>query len=376
VSRMGLLVLVFVVGCQCAVPHESDPPESGETAETGETGNLDPILLRVEPSLPEDTLPPEGATLSMVRVRFGEGPAIGETISSVPLELAGTSIPIPVVAPTEHAVELSPHLGIHGALYMLIAYDDLDGDGAYSEGERVLGVAMDRWVLLLHALEQEHELSVVNSWRVVDLGIAGQYEPNRCALDSSWPMEWMLDDGYPVYHELDEPIPLPLRGLEASATLGGDIAGLERDDLRLAALPYPHLGHREVTPWLEQSLSRGQASFSGQLAGEPPEEDDVGSDPDWRYTMHLLLPYIDSDGSGGFTTGDDPEGASTCLGGELAWARYTRAVHSYRGFRFLDCYAGTVGWRPAHYADHGGIEYLSSEQGAQLALDFTGCRLD
>ena len=377
--RLGSLVLAFTVGCQCAVSHESDPLDSGETGETGEivdTGRHEPLLLLVEPTLPEDTLAPDEATLSMVQVRFGEGPTIGETISSVPLDLAGTSIPIPLLAPTEHAVELSPHFGIHGALYMLVAHDDPDGDGAYSEGERVLGVAMDRWVLLLHALEQDGELGVVNNWAVVDLGIAGQYEPNRCALDTSWPMEWMLDYGYPVYHELDEAIPLVLRGLGASASLGGTIEGLERDDLRLAALPYPHLSSREVTPWMEQTLASGQASYTGQLSGEPPAEDDVGADPDWRYTMHLLLPYTDSDASGGYTMADALEGASTCFGGELAWARYTRPVYSYRGFRFLDCYSGNVGWRPAHYADHGGIEYLSSADGAGLVLDFTDCRLD
>jgi hypothetical protein len=362
--------------------HCGPAPESGETSDPGHSGDsaaetgLPNGTLWVTPTLPEDVVYTGDATLSLVHVIFGEGPRFGETMASEPLSLDGVQLALPWPAPAEHAVLLSPRLGIEGALYALVAYLDGDGDGGFQEGERLLGIAMDHWVLLVHSIPEDHEDTVVNTWRVVDLGIAGQYEPNRCALDSSWPLEWMMDRGYPVYEAWGEPIPLPLRGLEASLEVAGAITDLPGEGLRLAALPYPHLGEREVSPWIDQALALDRPRFEGRLEGEPPPEDDVGSDPDWRYTMHLLLAYTDSDASGGFSLEDPLEGASACLEGELAWPRYTRTVSSYRGYRFLDCYGGTAGWRLARYADHGGIEYLSREQAGALELDFTDCRLD
>jgi hypothetical protein len=377
----ALLTLALLVGCRCG-PAE----HSGETAEPQHTGESPPDsaadtdppngTILVLPSVPEDTSFEGDARVSLVHVVFGEGPRMGETVASEPLSLDGVRLALPWPVPEEDAVDLSPQQGIEGALYALVAHRDDNADGAFDEGERLLGVAMDRWLLLVHSLEEDHERVVVNTWRIVDLGIAGQYEPNRCALDSSWPLEWMSDQGFPVYAEWSEPIALPLRGLEAQLGLELPLVGLVRDDLRFAVLPYPHLNHQAVQPLLDQSLEAGQGSVGGTLDSEPPAADDVGSDPDWRYTMHLLLPYLDSDGSGGWSTADEVEGASACWQGELAWARYTRAVHSYRGYRFLDCYGGTVGWRPVHYADHGGIGYLSSAQAQDFVLDFADCRLD
>ena len=374
------LLLSLLTACQCGSGPETAPP--GESGHSGDSRDSDPpatVEIRVQPVVPEDASLDQEITVAVVHVSFGDGPAIGETLVSGVSSGAELTLELPLAAPVDQLASLGNlYLPVSGSLYMLAAFVD-DGDGIYQEGEPLLGVAMDRWVMWYHLdldPQDSGQAVPVQSWRIVDLGIEGQYAPNRCALDSSWPLEWMMDLGYPQYHPTSDPIPLILRGLEASLGLEGAIVSSPQPTLRLAALPYPHVGEREVQSGFDVAIASDQESFAEQLSGAPPSEDDVGADPDWRYTMHLLLPFTDSDGSGAWTLGDALEGSSTCLDGELAWARYTRPIHSYRGYRFLDCYSGTVGWRLTHYADHGGVEYLSSDQARQLVLDFTDCRLD
>ncbi len=376
----ALLLLPLLAGCGCGPGPETAPP--GESGHSGDTHDSEPpatVEIRVQPVIPEDTTLERDVTVAVVHVSFGDGPAIGETLVSGISDGSELTLELPSAAPVDQLASLGNlYLPVSGSLYMLAAFVD-DGDGSYQEGEPLLGVAMDRWLMWYHLdldPQDSGQAVPVRSWRIVDLGIQGQYAPNRCALDSSWPLEWMMDRGYPQYHPTDDAVPLILRGLEASLGLEGAITAMPDVSLRLAALPYPHVGEREVQSGFDDTLAADQESFAAQLASAPPSEDDVGADPDWRYTMHLFLPFTDSDGSGAWTMDDELEGASTCFDGELAWARYTRPVHSYRGFRFLDCYGGTAGWRLAHYADHGGVEYLSSEQARQLVLDFTDCRLD
>jgi hypothetical protein len=373
------LLCSLIAGCGCEPSGESLPPPDSDDSPGDSVDDTAPPFgsFLVLPSVPEGTQLEGEAMLSLVHVSFGDGPAIGRTVASATLALEGVRMDLPWPPPEDDAVDLGGSGGISGALYALVAHRDEDGDGAWGEGERVLGIAMDRWLLFVHSIEDDHGHCVVNTWREVDLGIAGQYEPNRCALDTTWPLEWMTDQGYPVYFQpYDDPIELPLRGLEAGLELEGSVVDQPEEPLRLAALPYPHFTERSVEPGFDLALEQGGERFTASLSEEPPVEDDVGSDPDWRYTMHLLLPYADADTSGAWSDGDELEGASTCLEGELAWARYTRAVSSYRGYRFLDCYSGTVGWRVAHYGDSGGVEYLGSEQARRLMLDFPGCRLD
>ncbi len=371
-------LLLLGSGCQCGpTPATDTPTHTGDsTADTAQPQVELVLELQAIPEAPVEV----PLTLGVVHVSFGsleDGPVAGDTIASSAASVGAVTLALPAVAPGEHAVQLSRQHGIGGSLYMLAAFEDSNQDGAFQEGEPLLGVAMDRWLLWRTTDCWECDTGLpVERWEVVDLGIAGQYEPNRCALDTSWPLEWMEDYGYPTYHDTGETITVDLRGVASSVVLEGSLVELTRDDLRLAVLPYPWLAHGEVQAAYEQDLPLDSEDFSVTLEQQPPAEDDVGSDPDWRYTMHLLLPYVDSDGSGSWTLADELEGSSSCFEGELAWARYTRAVSSYRGYRFLDCYSGNVGWRLAHYADHGGIEYLSSEQALQLALDFVDCRLD
>ena len=64
--------------------------------------------------------------------------------------------------------------------------------------------------------------------------------------------------------------------------------------------------------------------------------------------------------------------ATTCLDGEVVYTRYTRELDSYRGWRFLDCYSGTVGWRATRTdPDTGALAFLSPAEAAALTVDTT-----
>ncbi len=365
-SSLPLLPLVASLGCRCGAPSaESDPDSEGPVG----------AAVEVAVSLAEDTELVEAATLGLVFTRFGEGPALGETLASAPAALGTVSLQLPAAPPLEQ-LALLDHQGdgVQGALYLPVVFVDQSADGAFQEGEPLLGAALDRW-LLWHERDQV-DTAGPQTWRLVDLGISGQFEPNRCALDSTWPLEWFLDSGYPQLYELSDGLEILLRGLTASAQLAGAVQGLPEGDWRLAGLPYPHFTERSMEAVLDVEVPEGQGSFSVQLEQAPPDEHDVGADPDWGYTMHLLLLYGDSDGSGGWSEGDELEGSTTCSQGETTWARYTRPVDSYRGYRFLECYGGTVGWRAARTADSGAVLYLSSAEASQLVLDGADCRVD
>ncbi|MFH1463285.1 MAG: hypothetical protein ABIO70_02760 [Pseudomonadota bacterium] len=368
----ALLLLPLIWACRCGAPDDTGPALDDTSDSTPPQGPA----LDLQLVLPEDTSLAGPVTVGAVEVRFGAGPALGPTIASVSAGEGSAALALPA-APEEPPTTVLGHDPYTvGTLYMLATFEDSDGDGAFQEGEPLLGVAMDRFLLWLHAESDDSAAQSLDEWRLVDLGIGGQYAPNRCALDTSWPMEWMADRGYPVEHALDEPITVTLRGLPAHLTLGGAVEDLPEGSWRLAGLPYPWVGKQAVTAAFDLDLPASAESFAVALQDAPPTEDDVGADPDWRYTMHLPLVFADGDGSGGWSEGDTPEGTTTCYQGREAWARYTRPVSAYRGYRFLDCYGGTVGWRAAHTSSDGYLEYLTSEQALSLVLDGATCRLD
>jgi hypothetical protein len=364
--------LPLLCACRCAPLVETGPEPDDSQDSTPPAGPTLALLL----TLPEDTSLVGALTVGAVEVHFGQGPALGPTIASAAAGEGSAALTLPAAPDDPPNAVLGHAVPAEGVLYLLAAFSDVDGDGAFSEGEPLLGVALDRLLLWLHAESDESAAPPLDEWRLVDLGIAGQYAPNRCALDSSWPMEWMQDRGYPVYHDLDEPVTLTLRGLEARLTIAGSVEDLPSGTWRLAALPYPWVGKRAVTAAFDLTIADGATSFSADLAEAPPAEDDVGADPDWRYTMHLPLLFADTDESGGWSAKDTLQGTTACYDGRWAWARYTRSVASYRGYRFLDCYGGTAGWRAAHYDASGYLEYLSSAQAQSLVLDGATCQVE
>ncbi len=306
---------------------------------------------------------------------FGEEVTVGETLTSSAVAADGTfELGLPE-APGPGALEpLSKNLAesLRGTLAWIVAFEDLDGDGDFDEGEPVRGGDMDRWLIYLDAVPDDTGGAFEawpSGWSLVDLSLSGQYQPNRCLYDTTEPLTWMQEHGTEaVFEDLSVGLEVLLAGV--AATL--DVAGAAVGD-GVVGLPYQHLfAGEDLDPVLDGELSAGR--YAATLAEVPPDEHDVGGDPDWRYTYALLLPYADLDGDERYTLADDLDNATACHEGQRAYLRYTRRISTWRGYRFLECYGATVGWRAATTdPDSGAPLFLSSSQALELDLDPVGC---
>ena len=301
---------------------DSAPADSG-AADSGPTDS-EPSVLAGTTVLPEDTTRTAPLTAAATLVRFGDGPQIGGTLTSAPVGEDGTfTLTLPGAAPEGDVTTLDAHADpvVTGALYAVVVFEDSDGDGGWTEGETLRGLAMDTW------------LSWTDAWQLVDLGFSGQYAANRCLLDSTVPLAWR--EGYPRFSPLDAGVSVPLRGLPATLVLGGTMSGTGYAGM--AGVPYAAVAGEDLPVAFDVPFA---STFSVSLTDAPPDDTDYGSDPDWRWTVHLPVVYVTDD----WTAWD---GATACAAGLPVYARYTRAVTTYRGYRFLDCYQGNVGWRMA-----------------------------
>lgn len=345
----------------------SDAPDSVDTAPPGPT-------LAGSVSFPDDTPPGEPLTMGAVRILYGDGPLLERTLATGPLDADGQwSIELPEQAPAEHVLALSRiDETITGALYALVAFHDADGDGAFTEGEPLRGASFDRMLLWLDGALPE---GYPPGWSTVDSGFAGQYEPNRCRLDTTEPLLWRSSEGYPLLYALAEPVTMRLSGIEVDLRLAGEVPDAEDGIFGVAGVPYQAFSGGVSERVFTVAVS-GQR-FEAVLDTPPPESHYVNGDPDWGYTYHYNLLFRDADQDQVFDYTEELEGSTTCLDGDVVYTRYTRPVTSWRGYRFLDCYGGTVGWRSVRVSDSSGaVEYLSAAESASLVLDHEDCRLD
>ena len=370
-------MLLLLLACTGKGPAASDTAtgptgdDTGTPVDTQDTGPTS-VALAGQLVLPEDTKVGASLTVGAVRITFGDGPAIGETLAATAADpSAPFTLELPASLSAQPALEADLQ-GTTGALFVLHAFEDTNGDGAWSEGEPLRGLAMDRFLAWIQDLP-----GVEDGWQLVDLGLAGQYAPNRCSLDSTVPLTWRAEEGYPLWTGLTEGEEIRLRGLPARLTIEGTIASVPEGVRGLVSLPYATVTGDAPDELPIFDLPAEAGPFSVELEAEPPDSHDLGSDPDWRYALELNLLYEDLDSDEAWSWGDAYEGSSTCVDDHWVYTRYTREVSSYRGYRFLDCYEGNVGWRLARTdEDTGAAVFLSSEEATRVVVDPTSCRLD
>ncbi|MDP2316595.1 MAG: hypothetical protein Q8P41_27120 [Pseudomonadota bacterium] len=350
---------------------DSDTDTDADTDTDTDTDPPEPQTLAGVVTIPAGAARSGGETVAVVRIVFGDGPLVGATLASAvvggdgafALEIPGAPADTDLTALERDAPDL------RGALYAIVAFADTDGDGAWAEGENLLGLAMDTWLAYTVG-----DAAWPAGWWLADLGLAGQHAPNRCLLDTTAPLAWR--DGYPLASDLSDGVVVPLRGLSAPLDLAGTVGTLPAGVAHLAALPYE--GVFDVTQVYPAAADIPVATgpFALTLVDPPPADTDYNSDPDWRYTVHLNVLYTDRDGTGGWTVDDPLDGGTTCLDGALVYARYTRPLSTYRGYRFLDCYDGTVGWRAVRTdAASGAAVYLTAAEAASLVMEPEDCRV-
>lgn len=329
----------------------------------------------------EDTRRPDALRVAAVRVRFGilfgEDLETAESVSGDGVSPDGTfALGLPE-SPGPDAI--TPLSNVHdetllGALYLVVVYEDLDDDGDFTPGtDAIAGADMDRWLIYLDRADNEEGVDWPLGWSLVDLQLSGQYEPNRCLFDSTEPLLWMTGQGLePEFHEVGSDVEVPLAGLPASLTLGGEV-GVLADGV--VALPYQHLYQGEDLDKVFDTSVQASA-YSGTVSGPPPDSHYVNSDPDWSYTYAVPVPYSEVTADGEYTIVDDLENATLCTGDQQVYLRYTRPVTTYRGYRFLECYGATAGWRLAHTdPETDAPVFWTSEQGLTADLDPEICPL-
>ena len=360
-----------------------EPSDKGVVLDTGDPGSDDTGEAPTGPSLtgavlvPEDTTRDGALTAGLVRVVFGDGPLVFETLAHAPVDEAG-AFALSWEEDAGASVAASPgndQPELLAAFYLPLVYEDADGDGAWTAGEVVIGAGLERFVAWLGGTVPEGWPA---GWSTVDLGMSGQYKPNRCLMDSSLVMTAREDEDYPVFTELSEGVEVRLRGLPAVLSLGGEMSDLGAEHERFLAISYQAIAEGPLADYPPVfDVAAGNGPFEVALSEAPPEAEVWSNDASWRYSVHVPLLYADLDGSGAWTAeADQLTAASTCTDGVWAYARHTWPVVDYRGLRLLDCYQGQVGWRMAYTdPDSGSSTYLDSAGSLDLVVDPGSCSL-
>lgn len=389
----GALLPLLALGCSAEKSGEADEKAEADSASpTGADGGADGADGGdTGPGEPVETLPlrvavtePAGAGAGPVRVSlvpldFGAGlggPRLGAPIAEGAVEEGVAVLALPVAVPATELDGLARALpGVQGALYGLVAWAPAGEDAVFAEGEALLGVALDR--LLLFRGPGEAPAGWPEGWSVVDSGMAGMYEPNRCLYDTTEPLLWREAEGYPRFFTLDEAVPLTLRGREAGLAVDLQLGALSGGQGRYGLVPHQLAvgADPELEAVFDEPLPPPGEGLGFTLDAPPPAAHDLTADPDWRHTLAYGVPYVDIDGDERWSASDPMPEVGTCHERTPVAFRYTRPVTTWRGLRLLDCYSGQVGWRLVRWdAGVGNEVYLPAEAGLALRSE-DGCAL-
>lgn len=184
-----------------------------------------------------------------------------------------------------------------GALYMFTVHEDLDGDGAHSEGEPFTGVA-SAWGLYLQEIDSVYRFVGFN-------------------------------EGWNTYVNSASPIPdvvsldaIPVEANNLAAIPGSAFGGTFDGALPAggAIFPYATLAGLAALPPLVDVGTLG-STWSMSVAGDPPASHQIADeDPDLpNQAIEVPLAYVDTDQNGSFSGQDYPalpacyEGTPTSL---------------------------------------------------------------
>lgn len=378
---MGAIFGALLVAC----PSGTDTVETGDVPPLDtdtppeDTGMLSPRLGAVtgRVTVPEGAVFRDDVVVGVVGITFGDGPDIEETVALTSLADADThTLALDALPDSVERIELesSAYPGLMGAMFMVLAFVDEDGNGRFVPGEQIVGGSLSR--LLLWA-EGELPSGVVHGWNIVDTGLSGSYETGNCLLDTTNPLIWRssYNADYPQFYGLDEPVDINLLGLAASVQVAGTVDGLAVDD-RLALVPYQTLygdkTEEPLRPLAELALL--DEAFSMDFSTPMDEAYDISPDPSWGYGLSFGVVYQDLNGDAGYTPGEESSDASLCANNSLAALRYTAPVADYRGWRLMECYQIPAGWRVVtRQTDGTWVRVRTDKEAASLVVDATRC---
>lgn len=292
-----------------------------------------------------------GATLGLLATTMtsGQPPTFGGTFASAPVD--GTQVEVQVTNPAaDELQELDGEIypGWMVGLYLPILFDDANGDGAYDDGTETITGAGTVWVLYSTGEVPD------------DLASVG--------VEDGWnSIEFPSEDGAPVTYPTDAiPISVNLVPVE-SVTLGGTYDGsTPESELRLAVIPAgPPSTDGTVATLYDQTF---ETPWSVTI-DEPPPDDLLSTTEDSAVESAVVMPvgYIDEDGSGSFTSDDQPV-AFACDGTALAMMLYQSPPTSLAAALELVLSGAAPGWSAVASSEGAPPEPLDTSTATSLSL--------
>ncbi len=300
-------------------------------------------------------------------VEFGNTIAGTTTLSDDTFVLS-----LPARPPSSDLSALSPteHPDLSGAMYLLTAFvPSASGSLSFVEGRTIRGMGFHRLLVWLDP-DSLGDSGWPGGWSLVDTGLEGSYNPPACLVGTTQPLIWRWADDYPFFYELGEDdLAIDLRGAPTPAPLHAAVEGDRGTRNRLAAVPAQVLTGEDTSlaPVFDVDMTGSAVDLT--LTDAPSATHDLG-DSDWRVTLAYVLQYTDN-GDGRWTLAGDASGTtghSACHDGRPVYARYSRDIDDWRGFRLLECQNGRVGWRFLVVNDAGTYSALTDEEAANLSI--------
>lgn len=357
-----LVAGLALVGCKPAADTGDTAPEETQIIDT-DTGVVYEYGFQGYTQLPEGAERPGSVKVGLVfLVKVQEDGQLdpGATLAST--EISGSGVfrvdLLPEGPPQTQKWPPDPLTWplLQTATYFPMAFDDEDEDGAYTEGEPIVGLSLDRWLMWVEGPGPE---GWPQGWTVID--------PN---LDQA--------DADPSFLGISAESEVVLRGLEnTSLTIAGTWeAPTPHATLGLAGIDYHWVseGEGDDRTVFDESLADG--SFDVDADRRPSathffEHPALGL----RYALEAPLVYDDDDGSGAWSPEEGWTGATACYEGQPVLLRYLEPPVFMGQAQALETRGWSAGYRL--FTGYDGVDLgteLTVAQAQSLVLD-TDCTL-
>ncbi|MFT7520845.1 MAG: hypothetical protein ACI9MC_002996 [Kiritimatiellia bacterium] len=311
-----------LIGCDKEVETDTDTDR-----DTG-TVDIPPTFLGYIEKPSDVERQGEHIRVAAVQVRVqGDGSwLVVDTLASGKLSGTGNfGMELPEVISADQHVDLGA--GMRGAVYVPVAFDDLNNDEVYQDGvdDLVLGFSSNRWLAWIEAGGDS------KGWAVVDTTV----EP------------WKQ---YP----LTEQTVVRLRGLDAVGKISGIYEG-EDKSLGVVSVDAHVLDgeYDDFAAWQAQ-IKDDSGQFTATVDVRPPIGLFFFPEGSIRYVSMLNLLYRDNDASGSWTDGDQLTNRSLCYEGKPLYLRFSDTPRTLAVARQLGALDWTSGWR--FYVHNDGAE--------------------
>lgn len=355
---MRALVLLGLFACGDSKVEVETPEDTGDVEDIGgdDTGADDtaeapvgtPLTFVVDGEV-------EGGVLTLTWADVSDDFVVGDTVAAADVD--GATVTVYAPDPTgDQLLELDPaaYPGTYVAWYLPAIHEDADGDGAHGADEAYVAHGTVLPLYIGGTLPEElADWGFVAGWNALAMGAEGATD----------------------FHDVDAiPLAVNLRPRE-TFTIAGDLADVDLDgDLRLTLVPGAVDEGRWPDDWLYDAPLDG--AWSIDVAGAPPDDHRVDDGSGFGITYEIPLSYVDNDGSGGISAGDETAWPA-CYGDATASLVWISPPTTLDTAFLATIYGMGAGWSAVAWSADGTTTTVLDEQDAQtLVVGSGGCGLE